>query len=86
MDWSKTIDSEGIPPFPIPGGGDHPTGLSLFTSILLALMNKEKTGLGTSVSTSLLAKRDVLTDVPSPVFSLFINASKIDVKRDNPVG
>ena len=55
MDWSKTIDSEGIPPFPIPGGGDHPTGLSLFTSILLALMNKEKTGLGTSVSTSLLA-------------------------------
>ena len=55
MDWSKTIDSEEIPPFPIPGGGDHPTGLSLFTSILLALMNKEKTGLGTSVSTSLLA-------------------------------
>ena len=55
MDWSKSIDSEGIPPFPIPGGGDHPTGLSLFTSILLALMNKEKTGLGTSVSTSLLA-------------------------------
>ena len=55
MDWSKAIDSEGIPPFPIPGGGDHPTGLSLFTSILLALMNKEKTGLGTSVSTSLLA-------------------------------
>ena len=55
MDWSKTNNPEGIPPFPIPGGGDHPTGLSLFTSILLGLMNREKTGLGTSVSTSLLA-------------------------------
>ena len=55
MHWSKTNDPEETPPFPIPGGGDHPTGLSLFTSILLALMNREKTGLGTSVSTSLLA-------------------------------
>jgi len=55
MNWSKTNNPDGIPPFPIPGGGDHPTGLSLFTSILLALINKEKTGLGTSVSTSLLA-------------------------------
>ena len=55
MNWSKTNNLDGIPPFPIPGGGDHPTGLSLFTSILLALINKEKTGLGTSVHTSLLA-------------------------------
>ena len=55
MDWSKTNELDKIPPFPIPGGGDHPTGLSLFTSILLALMNRDKTGLGTTVSTSLLA-------------------------------
>ena len=55
MDWSKTSELDKIPPFPIPGGGDHPTGLSLFTSILLALMNRDKTGLGTTVTTSLLA-------------------------------
>ena len=55
MDWSKANELDKIPPFPIPGGGDHPTGLSLFTSILLALMNRDKTGLGTTVSTSLLA-------------------------------
>ena len=55
MEWAKTDEAKGVPPFPIPGGGDHPTGLSLFTSILLGLMNREKTGLGTTVSTSLLA-------------------------------
>ncbi|PPR16508.1 MAG: E-cinnamoyl-CoA:R-phenyllactate CoA transferase [Alphaproteobacteria bacterium MarineAlpha9_Bin3] len=55
MDWSKINELDKIPPFPIPGGGDHPTGLSLFTSILLALMNRDKTGLGTTVTTSLLA-------------------------------
>ena len=55
MDWSKINDLDEAPPFPIPGGGDHPTGLSLFTSILLALINRDKTGLGTTVTTSLLA-------------------------------
>jgi len=55
MDWSKINDLDEAPPFPVPGGGDHPTGLSLFTSILLALINRDKTGLGTTVTTSLLA-------------------------------
>ena len=55
MEWSKTNEAKETPTFPIPGGGDHPTGLSLFTAILLGLMNREKTGLGTKVSTSLLA-------------------------------
>ena len=42
--WSglKTNNADDHPPFPIPGGGDHPTGLSLFTSILLAHINREK--------------------------------------------
>ena len=31
MEWSKTNNADDHPPFPIPGGGDHPTGLSLFT-------------------------------------------------------
>ena len=55
LEWSKTDNPNEHPPFPIPGGGDHPTGMSLFTSILLALMNREKTGEGTTVTTSLLA-------------------------------
>jgi len=55
MQWSKINNPNEHPPFPIPGGGDHPTGMSLFTSILLALINREKTGEGTTVSTSLLA-------------------------------
>tara|TARA_B100000686_G_scaffold10950_1_gene10971 strand:+ start:1256 stop:2485 length:1230 start_codon:yes stop_codon:yes gene_type:complete len=55
LEWSKTDNPKNIPPFPIPGGGDHPTGMSLFTSILLALMNRDKTGEGTTVTTSLYA-------------------------------
>lgn len=41
---------------PIPyGAGDHPSGMTLLTAILFALYQREKTGLGTRVSTSLLA-------------------------------
>jgi len=54
MEWSKPINGE-FPPFPVPGIGDHPTGLSLLSAILLALINREKTGMGTTVSTSLFA-------------------------------
>ena len=55
MEWTKSGSLENPPAFPIPGVGDHPTGMSLFTSILLALMNRDKTGKGTTVTTSLLA-------------------------------
>lgn len=41
-------------PFPY-GSGDHPSAMSLLAGILLALYAREKTGLGTKVSTSLLA-------------------------------
>ena len=54
MEWSKPYNGE-FPPFPVPGIGDHPTGITLFSAILLALINREKTGKGTTVSTSLLA-------------------------------
>ena len=54
MEWSKTNNADDHPPFPIPGGGDHPTGLSLFTSILLALINREKTGKGMFIDVSML--------------------------------
>lgn len=41
-------------PFPY-GSGDHPSAMALLAGILLALYAREKTGLGTKVSTSLLA-------------------------------
>jgi formyl-CoA transferase len=41
-------------PFPY-GTGDHPSGVTLLSGILLALYARAKTGLGTKVSTSLLA-------------------------------
>jgi crotonobetainyl-CoA:carnitine CoA-transferase CaiB-like acyl-CoA transferase len=37
------------------GFGDHPTAMSLFGGIMLALYNRERTGEGTKVSTSLMA-------------------------------
>ena len=38
-----------------PGMGDHPTSVALFGSIMMALYQREKTGEGTKVSTSLMA-------------------------------
>jgi crotonobetainyl-CoA:carnitine CoA-transferase CaiB-like acyl-CoA transferase len=38
-----------------PGMGDHPAGLALVSAILLAILNRERTGQGMTVSTSLLA-------------------------------
>jgi formyl-CoA transferase len=38
-----------------PGFGDHPTSMALFGGIMLALYQREKTGTGTKVSTSLVA-------------------------------
>jgi len=59
--WSRSaIESQVFPvdgwlgPFPY-GSGDHPSGMSLFGAILLALYHREKTGSGCKVSTSLLA-------------------------------
>lgn len=38
-----------------PGFGDHPTAMTLFAAIAMALYNREKTGKGMKVSTSLMA-------------------------------
>lgn len=38
-----------------PGMGDHPTSLSLFGAIMMALYQRERTGEGSKVSTSLMA-------------------------------
>jgi crotonobetainyl-CoA:carnitine CoA-transferase CaiB-like acyl-CoA transferase len=47
--------ADGTPSGPRPGMGDHPTSMSLFGAIMLGLYQRERTGRGSRVSTSLLA-------------------------------
>jgi crotonobetainyl-CoA:carnitine CoA-transferase CaiB-like acyl-CoA transferase len=60
--WARTGLMDLVRPSPdsppsrsLPGMGDHPTGVSLFGAIMAALYQREKTGQGTMVSTSLMA-------------------------------
>jgi crotonobetainyl-CoA:carnitine CoA-transferase CaiB-like acyl-CoA transferase len=60
--WARTGLMDLVRPSPdappsrsLPGMGDHPTGMSLFGAIMAALYQRERTGRGTMVSTSLLA-------------------------------
>lgn len=48
-------DRDGRPAIAVPGMGDHPTAVSLYASIVTALLHREKTGEGSMVHTSLLA-------------------------------
>ncbi len=43
------------PPFPVGGVGDHASAMTLFGAIMMALYQREKTGEGKYVSTSLIA-------------------------------
>lgn len=45
----------GKPTNSLPGMGDHPTAVSLFAGVVMALLHRERTGEGSAVSTSLLA-------------------------------
>jgi crotonobetainyl-CoA:carnitine CoA-transferase CaiB-like acyl-CoA transferase len=54
MDLVRT-SADAPPPRALPGMGDHPTGVTLFASIMTALYQRERTGRGTMVSTSLMA-------------------------------
>jgi len=60
--WARTGLMDLVRPSPdsppsrsLPGMGDHPTGVSLFAAIMAALYQREKTGTGTMVATSLMA-------------------------------
>ena len=60
--WARTGLMDLVRPSPdsapsrsLPGMGDHPTGVSLYAAIVTALYQREKTGQGTMVSTSLMA-------------------------------
>lgn len=44
-----------VPAQALPGMGDHPTSIALYAGIVTALMNRERTGDGSMVHTSLLA-------------------------------
>lgn len=47
-------DKDGRPAIAVPGMGDHPTAVSLYASIVTALLHRERTGEGSMVHTSLL--------------------------------
>jgi crotonobetainyl-CoA:carnitine CoA-transferase CaiB-like acyl-CoA transferase len=47
--------ADGSPGTPRPGIGDHPTSMSMFGAIMLGLYQRERTGRGSRVTTSLLA-------------------------------
>ena len=60
--WARTGLMDLVRPAPdappsrsLPGMGDHPTGMSLFGAIMAALYQRERTGRGTMVATSLMA-------------------------------
>jgi len=46
---------DGTPSGPRPGIGDHPTAMAMFGAIMLGLYNRERTGRGSKVGTSLMA-------------------------------
>jgi crotonobetainyl-CoA:carnitine CoA-transferase CaiB-like acyl-CoA transferase len=46
---------DGTPGAPRPGIGDHPTAMALFGAIMLGLYDRERTGRGSKVGTSLMA-------------------------------
>jgi crotonobetainyl-CoA:carnitine CoA-transferase CaiB-like acyl-CoA transferase len=48
-------DAKSLPARSIPGMGDHPTALALFGAIVTALFQRERTGKGAHVGSSLLA-------------------------------
>lgn len=59
--WSRAglmdlVHAPGAPPGPaVPGMGDHPTAVTLYASIVTALLKRAQTGQGSHVHTSLMA-------------------------------
>ncbi|XOV88180.1 MAG: CaiB/BaiF CoA transferase family protein [Pseudomonadota bacterium] len=59
--WGRTglmdlvRDTDAPPAQGLPGMGDHPSAVSLYASIVTALLHRERTGEGSKVHTSLLA-------------------------------
>ncbi|MGO9450491.1 MAG: CaiB/BaiF CoA transferase family protein [Candidatus Binataceae bacterium] len=51
----SVVGRDGTPGGARPGMGDHPTAMSMFGAIMLGLYNRERSGHGSKVGTSLLA-------------------------------
>ena len=51
-----TRDAGAPPTFPVGGSGDHATAVGLFSAIVMGLYQRERTGKGSYVTTSLLAE------------------------------
>jgi formyl-CoA transferase len=51
-----TRDASSPPAIPVPGIGDHSTAMSLYAAIVTGLYQRERTGKGANVSTSLIAE------------------------------
>lgn len=52
---TSVTGADGTPAGARPAMGDHPTAMTLFAAIMLGLYRRERTGLGSKVSTSLMA-------------------------------
>lgn len=52
---TSVTGADGSPASPRPAIGDHPTAMSLFGAIMLGLYQRERTGRGSKVGTSLMA-------------------------------
>jgi crotonobetainyl-CoA:carnitine CoA-transferase CaiB-like acyl-CoA transferase len=53
---SLTRDAGAPPTWPVAGSGDNATAVGLYSAIVTALYRRERTGMGSSVTTSLLAE------------------------------
>jgi crotonobetainyl-CoA:carnitine CoA-transferase CaiB-like acyl-CoA transferase len=53
---SMTRDAGAAPTWPVAGSGDNATAVGLYSAIVTALYRRERTGLGSYVTTSLLAE------------------------------
>jgi formyl-CoA transferase len=85
MEYTRNADSP--PTIPIPGSGDHATAITLYAAIATALYRRERTGLGSSVSTSLIAEGAWMT---GPWLHAALNGAQFAVldrrKSTNPLG
>ena len=85
MEYTRNAGSP--PTIPIPGSGDHATAITLYAAIVTALYRRERTGLGSSVSTSLIAEGAWMT---GPWLQAALQGARFELldrrKSKNPLG
>jgi formyl-CoA transferase len=85
MEFTRNAGSP--PTIPIPGSGDHATAITLYSAIVTALYRRERTGEGSSVSTSLIAEGAWMT---GPWLHAALNGAQFELldrrRSKNPLG